>query len=58
MAAEIEAKLNVETRLVVGSSGEFTVWVGDAKVAEKTTQVWPDAKDIVEAVRAKLPSPG
>jgi len=55
VAAEIKNKLHVDANLVVGSSGEFTVWVGDTKVAEKTTQLWPDAKDIIEAVRARLP---
>ena len=35
VAAELKQALNVDAKLEVGSSGELTVWVDDAKVAEK-----------------------
>jgi len=37
----------------VGDSGEFTVWVDEAKVAEKRWGRFPDHKEIVDAVRAR-----
>ncbi|MBA2540897.1 MAG: hypothetical protein H0V17_14755 [Deltaproteobacteria bacterium] len=38
--------------LVIGSSGEFTVWVDSAKVAEKTAGKFPEPASVVAAVRA------
>ena len=54
MAAQLKQDLGLETELVIGSSGEFTVWVDDAKVAEKTWNGFPEADDVVDAVRAAL----
>ena len=54
MAAELKQALGVDARLEVGSSGEFTVWVGDTVVAEKKWMRFPDPADVVTAVRAKL----
>ena len=34
-----------------GSSGEFTVWVGDHKVAEKSWGRFPEPSSVVDAVR-------
>jgi len=34
----------------VGNPGEFTVWVGDAKVAEKTGGKFPDPAQIIAAI--------
>ena len=42
----------METDLVVGNSGEFTVWVGDQKVAEKERGMFPEPTAVVTAVRA------
>jgi len=53
VAAELKSKLSVDAELLVGTAGEFTVWVDDAKVAEKGF-TFPDPKVVVEAVRAKL----
>ena len=55
MAAELENALGVETELVVGSSGEFTVWVDGKKVAEKKWS-FPDPEAVVAAVRAASPA--
>ena len=52
MAAQLEKDLGISADLVAGDAGEFTVWVDDAKVVEKRWGRFPDAKEIVEAVRA------
>ena len=52
MAAQLQQALGIEATLVVGSSGEFTVWVGDQKVAEKTMGRFPEPDAVVNAVRA------
>jgi hypothetical protein len=52
VAAELKQALGLDTELVVGSSGEFTVWIGDTKVAEKSSGRFPAPEDVVKAVRA------
>jgi hypothetical protein len=54
VAAELKHALGVEAKLEVGSSGEFTVWVGCDKVAEKKWARFPDPADVVGAVRARM----
>ena len=54
MAAELRRVLGVEATLEVGNSGEFTVWVDEAKVVEKRVLRFPDPSDVVKAVRARL----
>lgn len=54
MAAALHAALGVDTTLVVGDGGEFTVWVGDRKVAEKVFMTFPTPEAVVDAVRAAL----
>lgn len=56
MAAELKNALGVDSELVVGSSGEFTVWVDGKKVAEKKWS-FPDPEAVVAAVRAVAPAP-
>ena len=59
MAAELKQQLLVDAKLEVGSSGEFTVWVDDRKVAEKKWGRFPSPEDVVAAVRtATAPNPG
>ena len=52
MAAELKKALNVDAKLEVGNSGEFTVWVGGKKVAEKSSGRFPDPLNVVAAVRS------
>ena len=52
MAAELKKATGTDVQLVVGTSGEFTVWVGDRKVAEKTGQRFPEPSEVIAAVRA------
>jgi hypothetical protein len=51
VAAQIKQDLGLDAELVVGRSGEFTVWVDDKKVAEKQVY-FPDPDDVVDAIRA------
>lgn len=52
MAAQLKQDLGIDADLVVGGSGEFTVWVGDRKVAEKSWGRFPDPEAVVMAVRS------
>lgn len=54
MAAQLKQDLG-ETDLVVGNPGEFTVWLGDRKVAEKSGGRFPEPAVVVGAVRSALP---
>ncbi len=54
MAATLKDQLGVDTQLVVGNSGEFTVWFGNEKVAEKQRGVFPEPSDVVTAVRVAM----
>jgi hypothetical protein len=54
VAAQLKQELGVETELVIGDAGEFTVWVGDAKVSEKHWGRFPEPTDVIAAVRAQL----
>lgn len=55
MAAELKKTFGVDATLEVGNSGEFTVWVDDRKVAEKSWGRFPAPEDVVAAVRAVSP---
>jgi hypothetical protein len=48
----IKQQLQLDTELVEGARGEFTVWVDGRKVAEKDANGFPADTDIVNAVRA------
>ena len=51
MAALLKQELGVDTELIEGGRGEFTVWVGEKKVAAKNLFGFPDDPDVLEAVR-------
>jgi hypothetical protein len=51
VAAELKQKIGIDAELVVGNSGEFTVWVGEQKVAEKKWGRFPAPEDVIDAVR-------
>ena len=54
MAAELKKKLGVPSTLIEGDRGEFTVWVGPTKVAEKQNGEFPASDLVVQAVKAAL----
>jgi predicted Rdx family selenoprotein len=53
----LKDELDVDTELVVGNSGEFTVWVDGVKVVEKRG-AFPEPADIVTAVRTAMSNAG
>jgi len=55
VAAEIKKEFGVDATLEVGNSGEFTVWVGDTKIAEKSWGRFPAPEDVVAAVKSLPP---
>ena len=52
MAAEIKQATGLDTQLLIGGSGEFTVWLDDKLLAEKKMGVFPDPSSVVAAVKA------
>ena len=54
MAALIKQETGADTGLVEGGRGEFTVWVGDRKVAEKGWLGFPADNDVLAAVQQAL----
>jgi hypothetical protein len=52
VAARLKSDLHLDAEIVEGNRGEFSVWVGDRKVAEKTAGVFPSDDAIVRAVRS------
>jgi hypothetical protein len=57
VAAELKKKLGVGSSLIEGDRGEFTVWVGPTKVADKKNGEFPTPEEVVSAVQARLPAP-
>jgi len=56
VAEELKRELGVDADLVPGDRGEFTVWVGPTKVAEKQHHDFPTEEAAVRAVRAAMAS--
>ena len=50
MAELLKKELNVETELVEGGRGEFTVWVGDEVVAKKGWFGFPEDEKVLATV--------
>jgi len=54
VAALIKQDLGVDTELVEGRRGEFTIWVGDEMVAAKDHDGYPAEPAVVAAVKAAM----
>ena len=54
MAALIKKEIGVDTEVLEGSRGEFTVWVGDEVVARKDSTGFPSDEDALAAVQHAL----
>ena len=54
MAALVKEQLHLETEVVVGNRGEFTIWVDELCVAKKEDGGFPAEEDVVDAVRRAL----
>ena len=57
MAAEVEREIGLAAELVVGRSGEFTVWLDGKLIAEKKAGLFPSPEDVVAAVKAAITGP-
>jgi hypothetical protein len=55
VAAQLKQDLGLDAELVVGKSGELSVWVDTKKVAEKSWGKFPEPSAVVAAVKAALP---
>jgi hypothetical protein len=56
VAAVLEQEIGAEAQLVEGNRGEFTVWVGEQRVAAKDAMGFPSEQDVLTAVRKALGS--
>ena len=54
MAAHIKANTGIDPEIVEGARGEFTVWVGREKVAQKSADAFPSEDEALAAVRQAL----
>ena len=54
MAALIKDSLAQDAAIEPGGRGEFSVWVDDVKVAEKSRTGFPSEKAVLEAVAKAL----
>lgn len=54
MAAIIEGNHGERAELVEGNRGEFTVWVGEERVAGKDAMGFPTEPDVLAAVGKAL----
>ena len=51
MAALIKSAIGLDSALVAGARGEFTVWVDDERVATKDANGFPTEQDVLAAVQ-------
>jgi hypothetical protein len=54
VAAFIKEEIGLDADLVEGGRGEFTVWVGDARVAQKGPDGFPAEQEVLSAVQRAL----
>jgi hypothetical protein len=47
----IKRAIGLDPSLVPGARGEFSVWVGNERVAAKDANGFPDEQDVVAAVQ-------
>lgn len=54
MAASIKDATGISAELVRGNSGEFTIWLDDKLVAEKTMGMFPSPDSVVTELQKLL----
>ena len=54
MAALIKKETGLDSELQVGGRGELSVWVGEKKVAERSSRGFPSDAALLSAVKQAL----
>jgi hypothetical protein len=54
VADDLKRALGIDSTLIEGDRGEFTVWVDQKKVTSKKGDEFPSGTEVVDAVRAAL----
>ena len=54
MAALVESRTGIKPDVIEGGRGEFTVWVGKTRVAQKDANGFPEDDDVLAAVQKTL----
>ena len=54
MAAVIKEALGIDAELQEGARGEFSVWVGEKRVAQKGPEGFPSEEDALAAVKQAM----
>jgi hypothetical protein len=54
VATLIQNATGLEAELVKGARGEFTIWVDEVKVAQKTSDGFPSEPEALAAVQKEL----
>jgi hypothetical protein len=54
VAAVLKQDIGADAEVVEGNRGEFTVWVGEERVAGKDAMGFPSEQDVLAAVRKAL----
>jgi hypothetical protein len=50
----LKSELGLDTKLIPGGVGEFTVWIKGTKVAEKDFNGFPSEPEVLEKAKAAL----
>jgi hypothetical protein len=53
VAAVLKKETGLDPELVEGRRGEFTVWIDDELIAQKSALGFPSEDDVLEAVRKR-----
>jgi len=56
VAALIKDQLGIDSEVIEGGRGEFTIWVGDQVVAKKDAEGFPSDEDALAAVKRAVTS--
>jgi hypothetical protein len=54
VAELIETETRIKPEIVEGGRGEFTVWVGNERVAQKGVNGFPTDQEVLSAVRREF----
>jgi len=54
VAAVIKEALGIDAELQEGARGEFSVWVGEKRVAQKGPEGFPSEEDALAAVKQAM----